>query len=764
MKDKPLRATSGRSWLLRAAFFATGIALSSVPWWVSTPILMVTVIIAYWRLPEQRSEAGVAIILAVAGLIYMNCHQLPPAPPIEPEDQVVSGTVVGYPRVKDGRSSFIVKTGAADPYWKRLQVFCDFQAHLNPGTTVELRGVVEKPATPGNPGEFDYPAYLSKHHIYYLLQLDGQENLRQESSQMSIMTLSPLLRNRMAEQTRAVLPGEEAALILAMVLGILDNVDQDIYQDFQRTGLVHLFAVSGLNVGFVIVFASGIIALGRLSRRMGLYITILLVVLYSSLTGWPVSVQRAVVMALLSLLAAYLGRSHDAANGLGLAALIILALDPCALFTISFQLSFLATWGLVCLYPAVRSHFNLKSRKWDYLLVPLCAQAAVLPLIAYYFHLITPVSILSNLFATYLAGIIVILGFVALLVAVPFPLVSSALLMPTGLCARILLWINAFCKSLPWAYWMVATPEIVVVAGYFAGLIWLIWQLQAGHRRLVAPLLLMGAALVLMLIPPWWPIKGQVQMDFIDVGQGDSMLIKSPGNRFVLIDGGGSLFTEVGRRKVLPYLNHLGVNRLYMVVSTHPDVDHIQGLLEVMQDRRVENVAIGDASLAEPLAQSLLAEAVKQGSYVVALKAGQTLNIDGMAISVWYPPGPESAIKPNEQSLVLQCRWGEFSALLTGDQNQSNLEEVLRQHRGKNLVVKVPHHGSRYAWTTELDRRADWMVLSVGPNAFGHPHQEVVQDIEKGRARLLRTDENGLITFSSDGHSLQVKTFKSGRQ
>jgi competence protein ComEC len=755
-----------RSWILKASYFAAGIALVYVPWWAALLGLGITAILIYRRFPAQRVEIIAALLLAALGWLYVSWHQLPAASDMLPQDNtVISGTVSGYPRVQEQRSSFILKTKAQSPYLKRIQVFCNFEAKLIPGTAVELEGILQRPAPPGNPGEFNYPAYLSSHHVYYLLKVEEPEDLREYPDQTKMPSPSFLLRSSMVEKTRAVLPADEAALILAMVLGIIDNLDEDLYQDFQRTGLVHLFAVSGINVGFVIVFASLIIAAGQLSRRVGLYVTIFVILLYSSLTGWPISVQRAVIMAVLSLLAAYLGRSHNPSNGLGLAALIILALDPCALFTISFQLSFLATWGLVALYPAVRSYLNIRRRVWDLLLVPVCAQLAVLPLIAYYFHLITPVSLISNLLATYLAGGIVILGFVALLLVLPFPFLSSLLLIPTGFCAYLLLSINSLCKTMPLAYWLVATPPPAVVGCYFAGLLWLLLGLRAkaSRKQVLRPVLVMSSAVLLLLVPPWWFQKGQVQVTFIDVGQGDSILIKSPRNRFVLIDGGGSLFSDVGRRKVLPYLNHLGVNRLFMVINTHPDVDHMQGLLAVMQDRKVDHVGVAAVSTQEHLTQNLLDLANQQGSGVLALKQGQTMNLDGMTLSVWYPPGTEAAgTETNDQSLVLHCRFGEFSALLTGDQSKENLEKILHQHREKSLIVKAPHHGSRYSWCTDLDRAAQWLVLSVGNNAFGHPHQEVLRDIEKGGARLLRTDRDGLITFSSDGQELQLQTFKPG--
>lgn len=754
-----------RSWLMNALCFATGITLVYIPCWVTGLVVGLTAALLYWRLSPYRTDIIAALLIVALGWGYASWHQLPLAPHMSPQDDIlISGTVLGYPRVQEERSSFVVKTEQDSPYLKRLQVFCNFEVSLQPGTAVQLRGSLKKPSEPGNPGEFDYPRYLARHHIYYLLQVQDQIDLQVQIAPTGLSRLAPLLRSRMVEKTRQVLPPQEAALTLGMVLGIIDNLDEDLYQDFQKTGLVHLFAVSGLNIGFIVIFAVLINRIGGLSRRAGFFTTMALIFLYSSLTGWPVSVQRAFIMASLSLLAVYLGRGHLPTNGLGLAALVILVMDPCALFTISFQLSFLATWGLVALYPAIKKFLHYENRCWDLVLVPICAQLAVLPLIAYYFHLITPVSLLSNLLVTYVAGGIVILGFAALLLVLPCPALAALLLIPTGICARLLLWINAVCKSLPLAYWIVATPPLFFIVAYFVGLLWLLWGLQhqASPARLKMPVLVMGLAVLMLLVPPWWLHKNEVWLTVIDVGQGDSILIKSPHNRFILIDGGGSMFSDIGRRKVLPLLNHLGVNRLFMVINTHADVDHIKGLEEVMADRKVDHVGLAAVSMQEPEAQNLLGLARQQGSEVVALQQGQILKIDDLKLEVWYPKGDLPSTLPlNDQSLVLHCRFGNFTALLTGDQSRENLEQVWRQYRERSLVVKAPHHGSRYAWFSALGRQAEWVIISAGANnMFGHPHQEVLQDIARGKARLLRTDQHGAITMHSDGQTIKIKTFK----
>lgn len=759
-----LKQAFNRSWLMNGCYFAIGITLVEImPGRVTWLLLGIAAALLYWRLSLYRGDIIVALLIAILGWGYAGWHYLPPPEHVLPQDDVlISARVQSYPRVQEGRSSFIIKTEEQNPYLRRLQVFCDFAVALEPGAKIELRGSLKKPAEPGNPGEFDYPRYLAKNHIYYLLQVQNEADLRAEGT-AGLLRIAPLLRNRMVAKTHEILPQETAALTLGMVLGIIDNLDEDLYQDFQRTGLVHLFAVSGLNIGFIVIFAVLLNRVVGLSRRAGFFSTMALLILYSSLTGWPVSVQRAFIMASLSLLALHLGRGHSATNGLGLAALLILVMDPPALFTIAFQLSFLATWGLVVLYPAIKAFLSYEKGYWDLVLIPVCAQLAVTPLIAYYFHLITPVSLLSNLLVVYVAGGIVIFGFAALLSVLPCPALTALLLIPTGICARLLLWINAVCKSLPGAYWIVATPSIIVVILYFAGLLWLLWVLTYKRGAYIKmPLFLMGIAILLFLMPPWWLARNEVWLTFIDVGQGDSILIKSPRNRFILIDGGGSIFTDIGKRKVLPYLDHLGINRLFMVVNTHADLDHIKGLEAVMADRKVDHVGVAAISMQVPEAQNLLRLAGEQGSKIVALQQGQTLKIDDLVLEVWFPQGGYAGGDTlNDQSVVLHCRFGNFTALLTGDQSRENLEEVWCRYRQSSVIVKASHHGSRYSWCPELARGAEWVVISAGANnVFGHPHREVLEDIARSEARLLRTDQSGAITMKSNGKTIKVKTFK----
>lgn len=756
----------GRSWFTNFLAFCTGILLSYYHFWPLLIPALVSVFIIGRVSRHYRDQVVAAGLFLLLGSGYYVLHAPEPVGQ-QPENPVidVKGKVEGYPRTQDNRTSFSIATGEKDEHRQHFQVSCNFPLQANPGDRVIIRGTLKLPAGPGNPGEFDYPRYLRNQHIFYLLQVEDPQDIRLTPGTNVFTRFANDLRDSIVKQTNQILPEEQAALVLGMLLGKVDQMDDRVYQDFQKTGLVHIFAVSGLNVGFIVLFIAALAGLFHLSRPLAFYLALFSVLLYSSLTGWPVSVQRAVIMGILSLVAVYMGRSNQPINGLGLAGLLILIIEPCALFGVSFQLSFLATWGLVHLYTAVKQYLHYNSPWWDLFWIPVCAGAAVFPLIAYYYNLVTPISIISNILVTYLAGGIVILGFLTLLCVIPMPGLAALFLYPAGALAQFILRTAALCKGAPFGYRVVATPHPLLIAAFYGCLAWLIvWMNgKAKRRNLALPIALLGILCITFAVPPWIWANGKIQVTFIDVGQGDSILIKTPKNHFVLVDGGGSMFSETGRRKVLPYLKHLGINRLAMVINTHPDVDHIKGLVEVMEEMPVQAVGLGEVFLNHPDSADLLEAAQSQKAVIVALEAGQDFNLDGMEMSVWCPErNSTQAESNNENSTVLCCRYGVFTVLLTGDVNEAKLTPLLNRHKGEALTVgKIPHHGSRSSLCPLLYREAECLVLSVGANnTFGHPHWEVLQAVQKARKPLLRTDEHGAVTFISDGKRVKVTTFK----
>lgn len=757
------------SWFYTFMFFALGIIVGyyhAWPWLLIPALLMLAGGLGF---SHYRREIFILSVFLFLGFGRGWCQDtsLNPALPDTVAGEL-RGTVISYPVFDGEQSRFVLERDKrSTPALCYVLVSCNFKAEIHKGDQLILKGVLKKPAEPGNPGEFHYPLYLAKKHITYIMTIPEEARLQIIETAHGIQRFLNLYRSRAAGIINKSLPGEEGDILRGMLMGDKEEIDDNNYQQFQKAGIVHIFAVSGLHLGFLIFFCHYLGQMLGLSRKTELFTILLIVVLYGSMIGWPLSIQRAALMASLALLAQYLGRQGGMGNSLGLAGILILLLDPLALFTVGFQLSFLAAWGLVYLYPLLKQALHVQNPIISLLLIPLCAQIAVLPLIAWYFNLITPLGILENILITYLAGAIVILGFMALLLAVPIPALASLFLYPAGLLIQILIGLSGFMNSLPGAYLWVKTPSPELIGIYVGGLLLAVAALQVRTNwgLLMSGLVLMMVFCVIVCLPASLYQRGVMELTFLDVGQGDSILIKTPSGRFILLDGGGSMFYDVGRSRVLPYLHHRGIRKLYMVINTHPDADHLQGLLEVMEEISPKYIGI-PANLREKVEYEPLRTAARTREIpVIPLAAGMRLELDEkLSLQVLYPPAEDAGGSYNHQSLVLSGQFQEFSMLLPGDLDRDGLEQLLETvPLTTTTIVKVPHHGSRYSLLSEFYQETDpyWAVISAGRgNSFGHPHLEVMEMLEKQGISIYRTDQDGMIRFCSDGYTVKAERFR----
>jgi competence protein ComEC len=760
-----------RSWFSVFIFLAAAIELTYFKHFYLAFFLILFLLIIFLYVNKYSSLALTGLIVLIAGLLYVNLiivdytKNLPII-----NNATVSGKVISYPKYDEEKISFILSTRRDKAYQEKLQVFCHFQSDIKKGDRLEIKGNLKPPNKPGNPGEFDYASYLAHNHIYYLLAVEDRNNLRVVSREGAINSWINTYRIKGEKLINSVLPRQEAAVLLGMLLGQKENIESKQYSDFQKTGIVHIFAVSGLHVGFLLLLSVWFCSFFSLSRRSKFLIGISLMLVYGTIVGWPISVTRATIMATLGLLAYYMGRENTLLNSMGLAGTIILLIDPLALFKISFQLSFMATWGLIYLFPLIRKNLGYQSRILDLALIPFCAQIAVLPLIAFHFNLFTPVSILSNIIITYLAGAVVIMGFVAFIFSALVPLIASFFLYPAGLIIELILLIADFLPDLPGSFLWVATPGFIMIFIYYCGLLVITCSLTGViKKRFIVPgMLIMMIFIVYISIPAGIINRGIMEVVFIDVGQGDGILLKTPEGKFILIDGGGSDFSDVGSRKVLPYLHHRGIRHLFMVINTHPDTDHLAGLEKVVEEIPAKYIGIPASLFQSERYQNLKQLANAKAIPIVPLSSGQEINIEkDTEIIIMYPPGEECITEEfNDQSIVLQGQYNKFSFLLTGDLENQGLHNLMgNRDIGSVTLVKVPHHGSKGSLLPEFYEKShpDIAVISVGSNNFGHPHTAVINELTDRNIRILRTDKQGAITVSSDGNKLKIETFHEDR-
>lgn len=431
-------------------------------------------------------------------------------------------------------------------------------------------------------------------------------------------------------------------------------------------------------------------------------------------------------------------------------------------------------------------------------------QAGLLPLMLVHFHRASVVSPIANVVEGVLVSCLMLLGSVYLLIEA---IIGAAALRLAGVVNAFgALTVKAGEPLLAWRKASVRVPdwgesEAIVFAVYFAAVLLLIilvneWnpftkgdQPNDATRKQVGRIVVAAASGLLvilaglLIVHPFAPEfeRGRLSVTFLDVGQGDSMLLTFPQGRLMLLDSGGKItfgeledaedneevFIEdrigIAEAAVMPYLWHLGIKRLDWIAASHADADHVEGFAEITRSFEIGQALRAEA--ASPVLDRFDQAVAAAGLPMRRLKRGEALEVDGARIEVLSPVGYEEsrALSDNNQSLVLRVSFGERSFLLTGDIEKAAEARLVSDVADLRAdVLKVAHHGSRTSSTVEfLDRvNPQHAVISAAyPSVFGHPHPEVIEGLRERNARIWQTSQCGAITISTDGHDLRVQTF-----
>ncbi|MGH8248286.1 MAG: DNA internalization-related competence protein ComEC/Rec2, partial [Gammaproteobacteria bacterium] len=656
------------------------------------------------------------------------------------------------------------------------------------GDLLEIEGELE---TPPQLDDFDYREYLLRQGIGSVVDYP-EASLISSGHGNSVKAALIDVRTELAHGLERALPEPEASLAAGILFGDRGTLPRDLKDDMNETGTSHLVAVSGQNV---ILLASALMAgmTWMLGRRPAAWIAIAGILAYSSLVGFEPSVFRAAVMGCLYVASMAIGRQNAAAITITIAAAAICALDPQVVHDISFQLSFAATAGIILLAPilnkAIESALNARPGTRD---VPagralidvacmtIAATAFTLPITLINFDRVSLSAPVANLFVV---PAFVAIAFTSAMAAVIALIVPGAAGLAGWLAwppAAYMLGTVRFFADLPFASVPFGWFGIVGAAIYYTVLLGAIRVVSALHftatesppvdprvavrSRPLIPALpmaaLVGLAAVLVWLAVTQPQPGRLSVAVLDVGQGDAILIETPSGQHVLVDGGPSpdaIKAALGRN--LAFYER----RIDLIVLTHPQADHVNGLTSVLDQYSIGAVlarpGAADGEPYEAWTESLSRHEIT----LIAALRGQTVDLgDGAEISVIGPTTlpPNKTSNPNDASIVLRLTMGEFSMLLAGDIEREAEEELLAS--GTNLystVLKIAHHGSRTSSTAPFVARVQPSIdiISVGAeNPFGHPAPDVLDRLENDL--ILRTDEHGDITITTDGRRIWLET------
>ncbi len=649
-----------------------------------------------------------------------------------------------------------------------------------------------------NPGGFDYRQYLANQRIWLKGYVQRDTDLVPLGKpEKSLGYLLHQVRMRSRTFLEAWLPPEPASLYRALLLGERFALGTELRELLYNAGLGHLLAISGLHLGLVAGFAFLLFyfILRRtpaVSARWGARPAAALAafpaaLVYGLLTGMGLPALRATIMLAVFSVALLIQRERDLFNSLLLAAFLILVLYPDALFTASFQLSFVGVFTLVWVLPLlplprIRRHQHGQEEKYRRLglrLVQFTCGSILLslytaPVVLYHFHRLIPVGIVANLVAVPLVGFLILPAGLLALCLLPFSTFLAGFVLTLGsLGLNLVISIAAKFSSLSWATLWPGTPRAWQVGLAYVVLLVPFMKVKHSWRAI----LFIGGSLVLLMTSGVMPIffseQSFLRVTYLDVSQGNSAVVEFPGRTAMLIDGGGfhgSSF-DLGRHVVAPYLWHRRIRGLEAMVLSHAHPDHFKGLRFVVNHFPVKQFWYNNVPDDHPDFIDLIHSLMQKN--VVCLgpqDLTSPLNIHGVEVQVLHPPldffpSPRAptASELNNLSLVLRLKYKNVSFLFPGDIEKEAEYRLTKLPILEPVdVLLVPHHGSRTSSSVALLQRLQprIAVYSVGfSNCFHLPAYQVRKRYDALGIRTYRTDRDGAITFITDGHNIEAKTF-----
>ena len=610
-----------------------------------------------------------------------------------------------------------------------------------------------------NPGEFDYQSYYRALKLDYRLKADSWK--LEEAHCNWYRELLRRLAGRAEHLLEQITQGADTGVYQAVLLGNQADLDGEVRNLYQRNGIAHLLAVSGLHLSLIGMAAYTLFfRMGAGFGKAGL-LGAFMVVSYAVLTGASASILRASIVLLCGFGAAYLGRTYDLLSALGLSAVLVLWDRPYLVTQAGFQLSFGAVFAIGWMAPRLETWLQVKKDQkiLRTIIASIAIQLATGPMVLYSFYQFPVYGILLNLIVIPLMAYVLVSGLTGLFLGM-WSIGLGRFAIGTGhLILAFYLLLCQCSEKLPYSNLVTGRPQLWRI-GLYA--LWLGILLAAMEkkwpRRRATGVLALGLAVVLLAIPT--PVRG-LTVTFLDVGQGDGICLRTD-QCTILVDGGSSSVKNLGKYRLEPFLKSEAAVKIDYAFVSHGDQDHISGLtwlLSESRDIRIEHLMLPVLGKEDEAYDELIEMVKARGGTVCWVGRGDRLELGELKITCLYPGEEQTAEDRNEQSQVLKVDYGGFHMLLTGDMSERGetsllQDDTMAERLGDTQVLKIAHHGSRFSSSKEwLDAvKPRWAVVSYGvDNSYGHPHEETMERLEERRIPVFKTGESGAIILWTDG-------------
>lgn len=677
------------------------------------------------------------------------------------------------------------------------------------GDKLVMRGKILQNSAPRNPGSFDPETYLIRENIsarFFVREL-SEIRLLSNRNGSRLLCMIGELKISLEKMIDEKIPIPERGVVKAILLGSQNEIDFDIRDQFSKSGTAHLLAISGGNVALLASIFIFIFQIFRLPRRISYGLIIILLWIYCILTGTNVSIVRATLMITLYLSGYIFRRESEVINSLSWSAIIILILEPFQIFDPGFQLSFITVLALTTLTSRqqslelkfLNSHpdsdfllaLDQRYRTWilrslfylqNCLSVSFAAWFSIVPLIAYYFFLFSPVTVLANLFVVpYTCGVMVS-GFTFMLLGNLNNFFKEILGASLWFLTKGLIFLCKYFSSIPYGYFRVPPPSLTDFIIFYL----LILMKMFGHLFNLKKTHFWLIALIFANFYIWKPIfhpsEKKFKMTFLDVGHGDSAVLEFPDKGCIVIDTGSgeTIGWNQGRMTIAPFLWSRGITHLDAVLISHPHSDHYGGLSYLLQEFSVGAV-FDNGNRNSVLYEQCFKD--KKVSRINLKRGDKILGIDGVGMTVLHPSQNilnRSDLGANDQSLVLQIQYqgamkrsvmnpnsvntkSGLKILMTGDSEEYALRSLVQYgEKLQSQILKVSHHGSNQKSVgnefVRLVKPEVAIISESEKNQFNLPSPNTVRFLNQMEAKIYQTGLTGAVEVMSDGTNYNVKT------
>lgn len=686
-----------------------------------------------------------------------------------------------------------VENGEKSVSVKRIFVNTEKIPNVKIGNIIKVRGKLRQFEKAANKGNFDSRKYYLSLGFYGKIEAGTIEvinsdysGIRQGLYELRMEIIERL--EKLCSDNKGIFSiiNNKNGIIGAIILGDKTDIDSDIKELYSVSGIAHILAISGLHISFIGM------AIYRLLRRRFRFlfsaaVSIPVVLSFGIMSGFGISTIRAIIMFILKIIGEVLGRKYDAITAISLAGLVLLVQNPFVVCNSGFQMSFGAIIAIVLILPIVEEILNTDNKIIKVLSANFTISLVMNPILAWNYYELPTFSFLLNIVVVPLMSVVIVSSIVGIFCScIMFGFGKIVIFPGCGILELYTFLCNIINKS-SFASIVVGQPKVTIIIVYYAILLVVLFGLKnirtkytraekerniikketglvlekkaKKERRIKGQNVKLRLAcivgfLLLNCLIYYIPNPG-FYITFINVGQGDGILIHGDNGTKVMVDGGSTSEKQVAKNCIVPYLKAEGIGTIDYSIITHTDKDHISGILEILENNnsnriRIKNLVMPDINMKDDTYNELIEKAKLKKINVLYIKKGDTLSLGKTKIKCIYPETTTTASDKNDYCTVLSVKNKTSKILLTGDISKEIEEKIKDDIEENYTVLKVAHHGSNYSSSEKFLKKVNpkYSIISVGKNnSYGHPGNETMERLRKQGGVIYRTDEKGGITI-----------------